>query len=336
VNRRGAQSGLSIIELMIASTLGLLGIAAVGGVYLSSSRNYKQDQSQALLGSELSYAMASITRDLEMAGFWAPARDPSVIQALATLSGSDCGTATTTGWTFQEFTAVAVDDNVDSATAHTNHPCLATADIQPGSDIVAVKRVHGTADGSDTATAGLVNGHVYLRTHFAQGALYNRGGTAPTLATPYQEWEYRPSVYFVQPYTVTATESPQVPSLCRMTLQTAAGATAPTWAKQCIAQGVENLQIEIGVDTDGDGATDYFVSNPSATEMSQAIAARIYLLARSANADPNYSDPRTYAIGNMAASLGTPSTTGVHYYRKTVSSEVVLRNPRSLRGLAYE
>jgi len=78
-----------------------------------------------------------------------------------------------------------------------------------------------------------------------------------------------------------------------------------------LAEGIENLQVEYGVDTNSDGWPDEFVR---ATEVhdTQALAdaagfsarvwwnvvsARVHLLARNTQPTPDYTDPRTYVLG---------------------------------------
>lgn len=329
IRARTRQLGLSLIELMIASSLGLLSVAAVGNVFLGGSGNYRQDEKVSRMHDELAFAMAQVTQDLEMAGFWSRVRDAALIGRPASLGvTTDCGPA---GWSV-DLTSLALDDNPTAATANTLHPCLPTADVQPGADIVSIKRVRGRADGTDTDASALVSGRTYLRTHQGQGALYLNGSAAPGLEAPYQDWEYRPRLYFVQPYSASPLESPRVPSLCRMVLR---AGSPPTYVKECLAQGVENMQLEVGVDSDGDGVANFFLQAPVAADLARAVAVRVYLLVRSATPDPAYSSSqKTYWVGNSGAFQ--PIGDDVHYYRKTLASEVVLRNTRSLQGLGYQ
>jgi type IV pilus assembly protein PilW len=175
---------------------------------------------------------------------------------------------------------------------------------------------------------------MYLRTHGRSGRLFLRGsGTPAAVDTPYQDWEYAPAVYFVQKYTRTATESPRVPALCRMVLRSASGG-APAFTRECVSQGVENLQVEIGVDTDEDGSANYFTQAPTAADLGRASTARVYLQVRSARADVDYDNVKTYQIGNAPAF--TPDGADRHYYRKTLAAEVALHNPRALLGVGVQ
>ena len=101
-----------------------------------------------------------------------------------------------------------------------------------------------------------------------------------------------------------------------------------------MAQGVENLQIEVGVDSDGDGTANYFSAQPTAAQLALASNARLYLQVRSARPDVDYVNEKTYQIGN--AEPFTPAGDERHYLRKTLATEVALRNLRGLQGVAIQ
>jgi hypothetical protein len=56
---------------------------------------------------------------------------------------------------------------------------------------------------------------------------------------------------------------------------------------------------------------------------------------RSTRPDFHYTNEKTYQIGNSVNPY-TPSGDDSHYYRKTLSTEVALRNPRALQGVAVQ
>lgn len=206
--------GLSLIELMVAMALGVVTSLALATFMLQGTRNSREDINIASMLDELGYAASTLSLDLEMAGFWAQVHDPSAIEFDATLAlnGDDCGAA---GW-YRQLTALALLDNNTGAAGDrplSMFPCLAAADVMPGTDVIAVKRVLGRVAGTDTATSGMQAGLIYLRTHDKIGRLYLHGGAPGAVATPYRNWQYAPAVYFVQRWSVSATEAPALPSL---------------------------------------------------------------------------------------------------------------------------
>jgi len=326
--RRGSR-GLSLIELMIAMAISVVITLALGAFMLQGTRSGREDINIASMLDELGYAAALLSLDLEMAGFWAQVHDPSAIELDGTLAldGTDCGTA---GW-YRDLQALAL---VDNNTGTTQFPCLTAADVVPGTDIIAIKRVQGRVAGTDTVTSGMQDGVIYLRTHEKVGRLYLHGGTPGGVEAPYRNWQYAPVVYYVQRWSVSDTEEPMIPSLCRMVLRPN-GDDTPEFVRECVARGVENLQLEIGVDSDEDGSANYFTPTPAATDLSRAVTARLYLQVRSTRPDFQYVNEKTYQIGNTEDPY-TPEGDDVHYYRKTLSTEVALRNPRALQGVAVQ
>lgn len=328
---RLAARGLSLIELMVALAISLTLSLAITTFLFQGTRSSQGDVNIASMLDELSYAASLVSLDLEMAGFWAHVHDPSAIELDGTLDleGADCGSLS--GWYKNDLTALAMlDNNTGDLSAY---PCLNAADVVPGTDVVAIKRVRGRAAGTNLVTSGMQSGLIYLRTHEKFGRLYLEGGAPATMPAPYSNWQYVPAVYFVRRWSDSAGEVPRVPSLCRMVLQ--AQGAKPRFVSECVARGVENLQLEIGVDTDDDGTVNFFTASPNPiTDLNRAITARVYLQVRSTRPDFHYFNAKSYQIGNTADPFGGDDE--VHFFRKTLSTEVALRNPRGLIGVAVQ
>jgi len=66
-----------------------------------------------------------------------------------------------------------------------------------------------------------------------------------------------------------------------------------------LVEGIENLQIDYGVDTDGDGVPNgAYVASPAAVvDWSNVVAVRVSLLARNTEPSPGYTDDKTYDMG---------------------------------------
>ena len=337
MRRPSGQLGVSLIQLLIGTAVGLSLAAGLSTFFIQGSRSSREDINVAKMLNELGYAAGQVTQDLEMAGFWAQVHDPTGIDKDGTLAltvnaqSPDCGTS---NW-YQDLRPLELLDNYAAADIHAAYPCIATSDVVSGSDVIAVKRVLGRVAGTDTASTDMHAGTLYLRTHERYGRLYLEGAGTPTAVdTPYQNWEYTPVIYYVSP-----NAAPGVPGLCRMRLKSTGGA-APAFTRECIAQGIEQLQLEIGVDSDEDGGANYFTPAPSQADLNRACTARLYLLARSPQKEVDYVNPKTYLIGNMPASAPIPAPSAPesakHYHRKTLSTEVALRNPRALFGVAVQ
>ena len=114
------------------------------------------------------------------------------------------------------------------------------------------------------------------------------------------------------------------PSLRRKQLDVAGG--APTITDLQIVPGVEDLQVELGGDFNGDQNADYFVPPNTAIPVGdQIVAVRIWLLVR---AEQQEQDSRTTGPTATAAASALSNTPGDAFRRVLVSKTIALRNTR--------
>jgi type IV pilus assembly protein PilW len=67
---------------------------------------------------------------------------------------------------------------------------------------------------------------------------------------------------------------------------------------ECIARGIENLQLEYGIDTSGNGSANAYITDPTQAELESAVSARIFLLARVSDVDGSFDNSKTYTLSN--------------------------------------
>jgi type IV pilus assembly protein PilW len=94
-----------------------------------------------------------------------------------------------------------------------------------------------------------------------------------------------------------------------------------------LVEGIENLQIEYGVDnlTSPTGAPATFTASPASDlAMRNIVAAKIHLLARSPTPSAGYADTRTYALGSTVSY--TPSGADATYKRHVYEATVRINN----------
>jgi len=359
------QAGVTLVELMISLLLGLLIALGLATLFSQNKRSFYQNEDLARMVEDGRYALEELARDIAMSGFYAELSAPSwqVDVNLNGAAGCRAASAATTNpanpglqvsnlpfpinWTYALFPrgldrftaeqgAVAVADNASAATAAAEFPCLAgLADVQPGSDVFFSKRVAGAP-----ATALTANRVYVARRGSAVGVLAL--GSTITASIPKavgdpleNDWEFQPKVYYVRNITQDVTGdgvAETIPTLCRMVLN-----PGPAFGEDCIAQGIERFQIEWGVDTDGDGDANAYVStldaglnNAAIADPNEVVSARIHVLARSLRPDSTYANAKTYTFANMPAY--TPNDT---FYRRVLSTTVMVRNVQGLNQLAF-
>lgn len=67
--RRDIQEGFSLIEMMVAITIGLLLLAGLGTVYLGSRQTFRQQEALARMQEGARYAFEAMTLDIRQAGY---------------------------------------------------------------------------------------------------------------------------------------------------------------------------------------------------------------------------------------------------------------------------
>jgi len=314
------QAGFTLVELMIAMLLGLLLTGALLTMLSQARVSFQQDEFYARMLDESRYAMRELSRDVSMAGYIGDIMVPGVIALDASLAiDQDCERADGESFAFRLTdsvsgvdTSIMAVDNITAATATAAFGCLNASEIVPGTDIVAVKRLSGSV-----ATA-LGAGDVALRNNGTIGALFVEPIDAP-IPAPFEDRFYTPAIYFIRNYTSTAGDGN--PALCRKVL---VGGVEANMVTECIAEGIENLQAEYGIDTDGDGSVDRYLANPTELELEGAVAARLFLLARTPDQDRSYTNDKTYSLSN--ADDFTPADS---FRRRVYTTTVNILNKRN-------
>ena len=100
-----------------------------------------------------------------------------------------------------------------------------------------------------------------------------------------------------------------------------------------VAPGIENLQIQLGVDVDQDNTVDRYVNpgdaiyNPNLTGYipgARVMTARIWMVVRGITIEPGIQDNRDFEPGDVDLGVNTDA-----FRRMQVSKTILLRNART-------
>ena len=324
-------AGVTLVELMVALSIGAFLMIGAVQVYNQSRQAYLVNESIARVQETAQFALDTIEADLRMASnFGRTSRGDSVegrsldgdANPLGLPVPGDCGVP----WVLDLARPI---DGVDNG--YTLACAAQGGGSQPNSDVVTIRR----ASVEPVAPAA---GRLQVQTTRIQGQLYADGdvpaGFVHNALDPLDP--DAPSAahnLLVNSYYVSQTSDliPGVPTLRRWTLAVAGG--APDIQNQEVAPGVENLQIQFGVDMDQDNTIDRYV-NPGANILdpghadfvpgARVMTARIWLVVRSVSPEIGIEDVRDYEPGNV--DLGVP---GDEFRRLMVSKTILLRNART-------
>jgi hypothetical protein len=296
VPARRSLAGISLLELTVTLCLGVTLSAALVTLYLASKRSYVLDQQLARLHESGRHAIDSLGRDLAMAGLYGGVA-PGSLQ-LGPVDAGSCAS----GWALDTRTPLRALGDYPGDTGATARPdflaCVAPANVKPGTDLLALKR---TAGGAAILEGQLQPGlprsstrRWYLRLKAgADGHWQQRSSAelaAANVAADVSYWRAVSRIYFVRPYAVSPGDG--IPALCAEDL------SGSLLAVRCLVEGVQDLQLEFGLDTDGDGLVDRFADAAESLDLADALVARIYLLMRSTAPVPGHLDTDDYRLGS--------------------------------------
>ena len=233
------------------------------------------------------------------------------------------------GWALAGGRPVALVNNYDGQSVavsqdSTEFTCLDTTAIAPLTDLLAIKRTAAEASLRRGVPArGLTKSaveHWYLGLADGVDPHWVKLPPVDLLAAAKLDssrtyWEARARIFYIRRYSDPGRVLDAVPTLCMENL------AGNAMTSRCLIEGVENMQVEFGIDTDNDGVANRYKTAPLDAEMERAVTARIYLLLRSIVEIAGYRDGRTYALGQQVIAAKHDG-----FLRRVFSTTVHLRN----------
>lgn len=330
------QQGFSLIEFMIAMTIGLFMVAGLVYLIAESSRSRAELERSSRQVENGRYALERLAEDLRHAGFYGeffsvPA--PTEAGFPATLAVADPCLVTVAGVTAGMPLALqAYDGGASSPLA-----CIDDDNYLPNTDVLVIRR----ASTSSIAIGAADANQIYLQATpldfridlGANPATFDLKlpsvNSTVDVDAPLRRFITR--IYYVAKCNVPASGATcngvtddggkSIPTL-RM-LELVAGTSGPTLQTFGIAEGIEHLQVEFGLDGDGDGVADgAFVKCEGATctttNWSNVVAARVFIVARNTETSPGHIDSKTYSIGSSDYTTATGDAFRRHAYTSLV------------------
>ena len=329
------QTGVTLVELMISLTLGLILLAALLTVFSNSSAARSELERTSRQIENGRYAIQLLADDLRVAGFYGEFNAGSM--PLPAALPDPCSTNPADWNTAMPLHIQGYDGGAPGLT------CL-PINVKPNSDIFVVRRAKTCVAGVG-ACEGVAAGKPYLQASLCnaeapQHVLGVQGTDAFPLrqkdcATAAVQREYMIHVYYIS----TDNGSGQnIPTLARLELSSGALVQVP------LVEGIEEINVEYGIDTDGDGQPDAYTADPTtfacatctspSMTWSNVVTMHLHVLARSVDASPGHNDNRTYRLGLNAG--GVPIVLGPmndRYRRNVYSAMVRIANPAGRRDV---
>ena len=302
-------AGFSLIELMVALTIGLVMIAGAGFVFAKSRDIYRTLETTARLQENARYAMSIIETDVRMANFWGLLSYPDLFTNSAataapfsTTISNNCGGSPA----FVTDVAKAVEGTNNSYSLS----CTAYGNgAASGADVLIVRRASTDRIPQTSSGVSAENGRLLVESSRTQAELFlaTTSGAIPAAYAQSDPVGQPPLAdtrrLIVNAYYVSADSSVATgyPSLRRKSL--IGGISGPGFQDEEIIPGVEDLQVQLGVDVNDDRNADVFVNPGSVPSGGVVVAARIWIRVRAQEIDVAHVDsqPYVYADRNQAA-----------------------------------
>ncbi len=276
------QRGLSLVELMVALTIGSVMIAGALFVYMKSRDSYAVNDAVARLQDTARYAISVIEPDVRMSNYWGLVKGAGVITDQAAQTATSLGEPTSCGTNF----AHDLLTNLEGDNNSYGLGCAAYGAGAVGSaDTLTVRRASAA---TTVSTAGMLQ----ICSTRLSARLYSDGGVC-TAAPAGQVNNLIVSTYYLSRDSEQPNR-PGLPALRRHTL-----INGPAFQDVEIIPAVEDMQVQFGIDPSGTNgvATQYI--NPGAMPAgAQVVSVRLWLLVRAENAEVGFVDDRTYEYGD--------------------------------------
>jgi len=334
----GNQAGLTLIEIMIAMTISLILLAGVIQIFISNKQTYRMQEAAAQIQEGGRFAVQMMDHDLRMTGYFGCGSLITAPVNRVDLNGDGIpdSNADFSGEGLQGF------EHADLPIAISNTQSLTADEVLPDTDIISISR--GEDSGIrlvgnltsvnaniqlDEALAGgrfkakdtlmisdCTDGDIIAATNVSSGsgkitiAHANSANTTNFLSKAYgpdaEVMSLVSHIYYI------GTGSSGRPALFRYAL-----GNNGVMVAQELVEGVEDMQITYGEDTDGDKTANVYVDANAVADMAQVVSVRIDLTLSSLE-DNIIAPPAGAAAGGGAD--------GDRRLRRSFSTTTTIRN----------
>ncbi|WP_332671272.1 PilW family protein [Aromatoleum sp.] len=326
------QRGVSLVELMISMTLGLLVIGAMTTIFLNNSQSRRELDKSAQQLENGRYAIQMLRDEISLAGYFDALSSPP---AGGAVTASPCSTD------LAEWSAsldVVVEGMNDG-----KFPCIGSA--KPDTGTVFVQR----AATAETPAPGLAANVAYFQVSLcgedyagtpapppspvaqfrlatpATGAFSLRQIDCAAAIAPIRRYIRR--IFFIDSNNVAGDG---IPTLKRADF----GANQTLSAPVALVEGIEHLHFEYALDTNGDATPDEFrepdeFATAPAVKWSDVVGVRVWLIARAIESSPGYVDEKTYQLGGKDPFV--PEDSVKRFKRHVFNTYIELTHPTGRR-----
>lgn len=339
------QQGLTLIEMMIALTIGMVLLGGVVTVLSSSQQTYRVNEALARIQENARYAFQLLSRDIRMAGYRGCVGDAAAMTNVLNNNADFL-------WRFDQplegFEATGVNGWTPAL------PPGVITSPKGGRDILVIRGIEGnhttvTSHVSESADPGIESGSDFgkeLQNYFdkppsdssftilasnCQGAtIFQATGVSNAAGKKmiaHASGSGEPNTTAALGRSFTGGEVVRISTRSYYIRMNSGGILSLYWKRDSgkaeeLVEGIENLQIQYGEDTDGDRAADIYRTADQVANWEAVVSVRLDLLVQSLE-DGIASQPQTYTFN------GETVTPADRRLRQAFSTVISLRNRAS-------
>lgn len=325
------QSGLTLVELLIAMTLGIILTYGVTEIYINSKQTYRSQDGLARMQESARFALDFIARDIRSSGYVGCSNIKTITPSITVTTPSiaaytlanvlnghqNLGSQSWAPSLPSGVNSVVDDTDVITATGggHCSTPLTTDMSVVGDSINIATANGCGFSQNDVAIIANCSSADIFRITNVPGGTgQLSHAGLAVAYATAAasEVLTYNSNTYFIRDDATSG-----IPSLFVLDNTQNTGGTNPI----ALIEGVENMQIQYGIDTNADNVPEVYADASGTTNWTQIVSLRITLLMRSV--EETNAPAYTFSAG------GTTKTYTAGPLRKEFVSTVQIRN----RGL---
>lgn len=338
------QRGSTLVEWMVSITIGLILLAGLTTLIAQQSSTQAELEKSSRQIENGRYAMQLLNEDIQMAGYYGEFSNVAGLAVPGALP-DPCDVVVANIEAAMVFPVQGYDSPVTTSGLLT---CIDPLNHMDGTDILVVRGVDPAALTIAVAASAAASGQVYLQSGLTSSGLefIKKMGTGTDAAgttvftltkkdkvTPALLRKFLVHIYFVSPCSVPVSGGNTCSSAADggkpiPTLKAVELSSSGTMSTTPLVEGIENMQIDFGIDGSGDGAPDgVYVTSPALADWPNVMALRVHLLARNNESSAGHQDSKTYNLGLS----GTTVATNDNFKRRVFSQLIRVVNPSSRR-----
>jgi type IV pilus assembly protein PilW len=291
--RSRSAHGFSYVELLISLALSAVLLTGIMQLYISTKTTYLRHEQQFNLQRNGWHALQLISDDIRQTGSLAMAVQPELTTLVDGAVAPAANCQRDQSWARMiDQPLLGLDD-----TREGYETCIGYRHYAD-SDIVTLR--YGRPVNFSTVRQDANRQRLFVAMSTGGTRITNGAGAARINADDIAYFQELVShSYFVGPAThALDTHQCRTPATSLMSLYRLRLNQRGLPQREELVQGVEQLQVLFGSDTDGDGSVNQYQSADSVTDWQRVTSIRLWILVRSACSRPGHRDIKRYAMGN--------------------------------------